>query len=261
MTKFIKIFLLFNFIAIVIYVPMSYLAYYISLSLAIILVIIASGVSAIYMSLQISKAFEKSGGRVILGFIAEMVLVIGAWYFLYSFIVLQQGKITPLINPSSINTYKDYTFFHLKDYKYDTTKIVYYQSVQKTKDGGTTYTNYYVCPIINQNQTKDNLALWLGYDKTGRNQGFNDFKQKIAEKPEYFAKYALEQDSYKKAIRKKTSKEISNKSIIVYGVDSPEKAKQQAWQYVIYLILTMNIIFVILWIIFSFYDEKAKDKK
>lgn len=256
-----KTFLFFNLTAFAIYLPMAYLGYYLSFGLAMILVIIGSGVSGFFLFFQIDKTFQKSSGRAILGFLSEMILTIMAWYFLYSFILLQQGKVTPLISPSSAKNYKDYTFFKLKNHEYNPQIIAYYQHIHRNKEGSPTYTNYYACPIIDQNGRKRNSILWLGYDKSGRMNNLDFFRKKTQEKHEYFAKYSIEQNNFKKAINKKVSKEIGKNSIVVYGIESPKQAKKEAWQYFIYLLLIMNILFWSLWVIISFYDKKSKSKQ
>lgn len=256
-----KVFLLLNITTFACYLPLAYVGYYVGFGLAMILIIIASGVSGFYVFFQITKIFSKAQGRGILGFITGMVFTLMAWYFLYSFIVLQQGKITPLINPSEAHKYESYTFFYLKDPQYDTKTIAYYQNVHRNKEGSPSYTNYYACPIIDSNDTKNNSILWLGYDKSGRIHNQDFFLNKAQTKYEYFAKYTIEQGSFRKAIRTKISKEESTQSIVVYGIESPTKAKEEAWNYYIYFLIMTNIVFWILWVIIFFYDIKSKNKQ
>lgn len=252
-----KTFFLFNLLSFSIHISMAYLAYFVSFGLGIFLLIILGVVAAFYLVFQMNdKAFE----RTFVAFVMEMIFVYFSFYLLYHFLGLQQGKITPLINPSEAEQYADHTFFHLKDQRYDQSQIAYYQKVYRD-DGNTSYTNYYACPIKDADDTKAITILWIGYSQTGRFSKKTVLTDKLKHNYEYFAKYDIEQSSFQKAIRQKIGKEKAQDTMVVYGVDSPEKARESAWNNYLYSLIACNIIFLILWFSVAIYEFYKAGKK
>lgn len=252
-----KILFLFNLLSLSIHISMAYFAYFLSFGLGIFLLIILGAVSTFYLTFQIG---EKSFVRMFMSFITKMIYVYYSFYLLYHFIGLKQGKTTDLINPSEAHQYADHTFFHLKNHSYDQNQIAYYQEVYHD-EGNSTYTNYYACPIKNADDTKEKTLLWIGYSRTGRISNKTVLTDKLSNDYEYFAKYDIEQSSFQKAIRKAIGKEKAEGTMVVYGVDSPEKARAKAWSNYLYSLIGFNIAFLVFWLITTFYDFYKKGKK